>query len=81
MRGLRDHDRVTLQRPSQQHLGGGPADPVGDIDDDWIIESVAARQRAVGLERDPMASAGLRQAAAVLERVELNLVDGRANGA
>ena len=81
MRGLWDHDRLTLQRPPQQHLGGGPTDPAGDIEDGRIFEIGAPRQWAVGLERDPLASAGRRQTPAILEGVELDLVDGRADGA
>src|SRR4051812_26965897 len=77
VRRLRQDHEVALEAPADQDLRGRAPEAVGDLPHAAVAEGATRAQRAVGLDRAPALLAGIEQAAAVLERAELHLVDDR----
>jgi hypothetical protein len=59
---------IALQRPADQHLGRRARQTLGDVGHLPVAQMTAGAQRAVGLERDAMALAGLQQRVATVQR-------------
>src|ERR1051326_4902719 len=70
---FRDDREPALDRPAQQHLGRRAPEGLRDPADRGVTQVAASPEGAVGLQRDPLAFAGLEEGQAVLEGAVLDL--------
>src|SRR5690606_23216015 len=76
--GLRKWSHTLLERPREQDLGRRRPDALGDAAQPVVVEALAARERAVGLDDDAALAAVAQHVRAPPERGPLDLVhDGR----
>lgn len=73
--GLWKWHKARLETPSDEDLRDALADALCDVEECWILEAFAARQRAVRLDDDVAGRAKLCNLALSAEWVQLNLID------